>query len=271
MGIPMTGADVALFSAYVARLSGIVLDERKRYLLESRLGDVLRDSGCATWSELLARATTRAGSALERRIVDAVSTHETFFFREPKTFDALRADLAPAALARAGGRPIEIWSAGCSTGQEAYSIAITLAPILAGRPARILGSDISEAAVASASRGEFTALEIGRGLDAATLARSFTRAGSSYVAAPELRALCRFEVDNLLAPRARGPFDLVFCRNVLIYFSPADKQRALDAILDRLAPDGALVMGASESILAATDRVRRVESRGATYYVLRGR
>jgi chemotaxis protein methyltransferase CheR len=268
----MTDGELSLFTKYVADLSGISLDASKRYLLESRLDDIMREQRCTTFSELYTRAKSTAGKPLERRIVDAISTNETFFFRDAKTFDLIKHKLVPDLLGDDLRRPIRIWSAACSTGQEAYSLTIALKEILfdlATSRVTILGTDISEAVVNTANRGEYTPLELGRGLDPKLQAKYFRAVGGGvHRVADELRGVCRFEVDNLLAPRTQGPFDIVLCRNVLIYFSGADKATVVKNLLARLKKTGFLLVGATESLLGVTDRVKRLEYHGATYYAL---
>ncbi len=268
MPLRMTDQELALFAQYVAGLTGIALTAEKRYLLEGRLGEVAESAGCASFTELYQRARTQP--ALERRIVDAISTNETSFFRDRKVFDLVKHKLVPDLLGDDLHRPVSIWSAASSTGQEAYSLCMVLEEILFDLSKcriRIYGTDISEAAVNAANRGEFSALELGRGLDARQQAKYFTRVGDRFRVRDDLRALCRFQVDNLLAPRSTaGPFDLVLCRNVLIYFSGADKARVVANLLRSLKKDGALIVGSTESLLGVTDRVVRQEFHGATYY-----
>jgi len=265
----MSDSELALFRRYVADLSGISLDEGKRYLLESRLDGLLQQEHCATFTELYGRARAGADKALERRIVDAVSTNETFFFRDPKTFELIKHKLVPDLLGAAVQKSVKIWSAASSTGQEAYSVAMVLKEILfdlRSSQISILGTDISEAAVNAANRGEFTALELARGLDPKLQAKHFQKVAGTQRIADELRGICRFRVDNLLAPRTEGPFDIILCRNVLYYFSPEDRLRVVNNLLGRLKKTGALIVGATESLLGVTDRVRRLAFHDATYY-----
>jgi chemotaxis protein methyltransferase CheR len=266
----MTDEELALFSQFVASASGICLDRDKRYLLEGRLDEVATQLGCKTFSDLHAKVRTEGATA--RRVIDAISTHETSFFRDNKAFDLLKLKLVPDLLGETPHKPLSIWSAASSTGQEAYSLAMSMEEILFDLSKcriRILGSDISEAAVNAANRGEFSALEVGRGLDAKRIAKYFTHVEGRYRVRDDLRSLCRFEVDNLLRPRAKGPFDVILCRNVLIYFSKEDKAKALSNVLAVLKKDGFLIVGATESLLGATDRVRRLDFRGSSYYALR--
>lgn len=272
MAAPMADRELLLFTQYIASVCGVRLDSSKRYLLESRLDEVLRDTGCATYAELYARARGGADRSIERKIIDAVTTNETFFFRDAKVFDVLKNKLVPDLLGDQPTRPLAIWSAAASTGQEAYTIAIVLEQILfdlAKANVRITGTDISEAAVNAANRCEYSPLEVGRGLEPKLLAKYFTQWGKNYKVRDDLRSICRFQVDNLLAPKTTGPFDLIFCRNVLIYFAAADKAKVVDNLLSRLKKHGILIVGGTESLLGVTERVRRVETAGVGYYVLK--
>lgn len=272
MPAPMNDRDLMLFTQYVASLSGIRLDSSKKYLLESRLDDVMHETKCATYSDLYALARADGSRTLERKIVDAVSTNETFFFRDPKVFELLKTKLVPELLGEQVERPLAFWSAASSTGQEAYTLAMVLEQILfdlSKSKIRVTGTDISEGAVNTANRCEYTQHEVGRGLDAKLVSRYFTRWGERFKVRDDLRAICRFSVDNLLAPKTTGPFDVILCRNVLIYFSAADKAKVVENLVSRLKKGGVLIVGGTESLLGVTERVRRLEHNGAGYYVLK--
>ena len=271
MPLSMSDPELALYVRWVQELTGIALDAQKRYLLEGRLHEVLAETGCGSYEALYRRG--HAGDrAIERRVIDAISTNETSFFRDAKFFELIRHKLVPERLGDDLKRRLSIWSAAASTGQEAYTIAMSLEEILFDLSrcnVTIVGTDISEAAVNAANKAEFGQLEIERGLDPRRIAKHFTRVGPRYKVRDELRAICQFRVDNLLAPRTTGPFDVVLCRNVLIYFSAADKAKVVGHLLARLKPGGALIIGATESLLGVTDRLRRLEFHGAPYYLLK--
>jgi chemotaxis protein methyltransferase CheR len=269
----MTDQELASFKDYVYGLSGIQLDASKKYLLETRLQDMEAELGGKGYGEILRQA--RTDPRLERRVVDAVSTNETFFFRDRKYFDLVKFKLLPELLGDNTKRPLTIWSAASSTGQEAYSLSMVLKELLFDLSqvrVRILGTDISEAAVNAANRGEFTAFDLQRGLSQAEIAKYFVKSGDRFKVADELRSICRFQPDNLLG--ARPPFagraEIVLLRNVLIYFSEADRKRVVERILKVMAPDGFLIVGAAEAILSTSDRFTREEFRGAVYYRMRG-
>ena len=272
MPVPMSDRDLVRFSEWIATVSGVRLDASKRYLLESRLDPVLREGRCADYDELYTRVKSGKERALEKRLIDAITTNETFFFRDLKTFELLRHKVVPELLGEDLQKPVSIWSAACSTGQEAYSITMVLEELLfdlAKCRIRILGTDISESVVAAASKGEFNPLELSRGLVQKQITKYFVPSGRGHKIRDDLRGLCRFQVDNLLSPATSGQFDIVLCRNVLIYFSAQDKIKVLHNLLSRLKRGGVLLIGSTESLLGLTDRVERREFHGASYYVPR--
>lgn len=256
----MTPESLALVAGLVKARAGIVLDADKAYLLETRLAPLLRRDGIASLDGLASRLRdTGRAEALARDVVEALTTNESSFFRDGKPFEHLRGALPRIAAARPPGRPLRVWSAACSTGQEAYSIAMTLAelPGASAWRAEILGTDINREVLARAREGSFTQFEVQRGLPARFLAKFFKpEAGGRWRVAPELRATARFEEANLLGDVCRfGRFDVIFCRNVLIYFDAPTKARVLGALARQLAPDGALYLGAAETVLGLTDRL----------------
>jgi chemotaxis protein methyltransferase CheR len=272
MALPMTDQELAEWKAYVYGLTGIQLDASKKYLLETRLQDIAVELGGPSHGEILRRA--RADPKLERRVIDAVSTNETFFFRDRKYFELIKFKLLPELFGDNPKRPITIWSAASSTGQEAYSLTMVLKELLFDLGqcrVRVVGTDVSEAVVNAANRGEFTAFDLRRGLSETEISKYFVKVGERYRILDELRSVCRFQGDNLLG--ARPPFpgrcEVVLLRNVLIYFSEADRRRVLERVIKTMSPDGFLIVGAAEAILSLTDRLLREEFRGATYYRLR--
>ncbi len=269
---PMTDQELASFKDYIYGLTGIQLDASKKYLLETRLQDIEGELGGKGYGEVLRQA--RQDPRLERRVVDAVSTNETFFFRDRKYFDLIKFKLLPELFGDNTKRPLTIWSAASSTGQEAYSLTMVLKELLfdlSQTRVRILGTDISEAVVNAANKGDFTAFDLQRGLTQSEVAKYFVKMGDRFRVSDELRSVCRFQTDNLLGTRPPFPgrAEIVLLRNVLIYFSEADRKRVLDRILKVMAPEGFLIVGAAESILPLTDRLVREEFRGAVYYRLR--
>ncbi len=256
MSVAIRREEIPVWSRYIQDISGIHLDDTKGYLLETRLGPLLSEAGAADFSELCNKAKADATARLRARIIEAITTNETSFFRDTSPFDLLRNKLIPDLIdrrGRNGGRiPIRIWSAACSTGQEAYSTGIVLKELLGDLSrydVRILGTDISNKVVAKASYGEYDRLDLERGMPPESIARHFTAAGERWRIRDEIRALATFRTMNLLESFSfPGPFDIVFCRNVAIYFTEPDRARLFRNLTRFLARDGGLIIGATESI-----------------------
>jgi chemotaxis protein methyltransferase CheR len=253
----LTPDDIDAICDLVIDLCGVYLDESKGYLIESRLGDLVKRSGCANYAELARKARHSTDHDLRNRIVDAITTNETLFFRDASTFDGLQQVIFPelirAKSAANGSKRIRIWSAGCSTGQEPYSVAMALCEQLSDAGSwniDILGTDVSDEAIGRAGRGWYATHEVGRGLSEERLARFFHRDGVGWRVNDSLRSLVRFEQGNLLEPfDGVGKFDLVFCRNVAIYFTPAARRDLFDRLSATLEPGGALLVGSQESLV----------------------
>jgi chemotaxis protein methyltransferase CheR len=229
-------------------------------MLETRLVPLLRREGLAGLGALAQRLRAPRAEALAEAVTEALTTNESSFFRDGKPFDHLRRVLPGLLASRPAGTPLRIWSAACSTGQEAYSIAMVLqelAPPTGGRKAaEILGTDIAQEVLARAREGVFTQFEVQRGLPVRLLVQHFRQEEGRWRIAPELLAMARFERWNLLSDlRPLGRFDVIFCRNVLIYFDTPTKSRVLAALAAQLAPDGVLYLGGSETVLGLTDRL----------------
>ncbi len=244
-----------MVAQYIQSLCGVALDESKDYLIEGRLGGLVEQEGCASFSQLVARARDDPNHVIERNIIDAITTGETLFFRDTAPFDLLRHKIIPDRIDRRadkGRGDIRIWSAACSTGQEVYSIAILLKELL-GDPdrhgVRLLGTDVSDQAIARASRGIYGAAEISRGLPDVLRAKYFVPRAEGWRVRDEIRALASFRRLNLLQDfSALGKFDVIFCRNVAIYFSDVDRRSLFDRMERALAPEGCLIVGAMESL-----------------------
>jgi chemotaxis protein methyltransferase CheR len=256
MSIAITREEMPVWSRYIKEICGIHLDESKGYLVETRLGGLLSESGAANFSELFYKARADTSSKLRGKIIEAITTNETSFFRDTSPFELLRHKLIPDLIDERKGNgartPIRIWSAACSTGQEAYSTAITLKELLGDLTRydiRILGTDISNKVVAQASYGEYNRLELERGLPPETLAKHFAVSGERWRVRDEIRAMATFRTMNLLEPFSfPNPFDIIFCRNVAIYFTEVDKTRLFHNLAKYLARDGCLIIGSTESI-----------------------
>ena len=249
----MNAESFAAIAALVKARAGIVLTPDKDYMLEARLGPILRREGLPSLDMLALKLRDTRAEALARDVTEALTVNESSFFRDGKPFDHLKRLLPQLQAARPSGQRLRIWSAACSTGQEAYSAAILLREL--GLQAEILGTDLSREVIERAREGLFTQFEVQRGLPVQMLVKYFRQEGGKWRIAPELRAMTRFEERNLLSDhRALGRFDVIFCRNVLIYFDPPTKERVLDALSHRLAPDGVLYLGGAETVLGLTSR-----------------
>lgn len=258
----ITADEFSVLSKYIYTLCGVALDSTKTYLVETRLKSMMQQYACSSYMDLHAKAKADRSGAMEKEIVNAITTNETLFFRGASPFEVLKhkilPDLIDARSKAAPGRPvpIRIWSAACSTGQEVYSIAIALRETLGNLSnfqISILGTDISDDAVTKASYGKYNKFEIERGLPPQTLNRYFTLMGDGWKIKDEIRAMAVFKKFNLMKPFAGlGRFDIVFCRNVAIYFTPADKKMVFEKIASVLEPDGSLVIGSTESLTGVT-------------------
>ncbi len=257
----MTPQAFSVIADLVKARSGMVLGPDKLYLLETRLAPVLRSAGLPSLEALAARLREPRSEILAAQVVEALTINETFFFRDIKPFNHLRDVTLPALhAARPAGTPIRIWSAAASTGQEAYSIAMILidgAAQFAGRRFEILGTDISREALEKARAGLYTQFEVQRGVPMAALVKHFKKEGENWRISEAVRKLVTFREWNLLDdPRALGTFDVIFCRNVLIYFDAPTKKRVLDSLLRQLAPDGVVYLGGAETVLGLTDQLK---------------
>lgn len=253
---------------YIYGESGIVLDADKQYLLDSRLLPIVREAKLASLNELSELLSSTPTHTLGRLVVDAMTTNETLFFRDRVFFDSLRNAVLPNLFNRAPGRKIRILSAAASTGQEAYSLAMML--LESGRSANqfeIVGTDISHRALERARAGKYIHFETGRGLPEPLLAKYFAAAGSEWVIRPEIRSLITFrEMDLRDDLRSLGSFDLILCRNVLIYFDERTKQSVFDNLGHRMEPWAYLALGCSESVMRLPERYTRETVEHATFY-----
>jgi chemotaxis protein methyltransferase CheR len=237
---------------HVYNASGIVLDASKHYLIDSRLTPLLRIERLESLDDLCQQLRTNASSPLSRRVVEAMTTNETLFFRDVATFDALRLQIVPRLMkAKGPGRKLSIWSAAASTGQEAYSVVMMLLE-MGVRPQEvdIVATDLSEQVLERARRGRFAQLEVNRGLPVAYLLKYFRQTGLEWEIDESIRKMVTFGNMDLREDMcSRGPFDLVLCRNVLIYFDVQTKKAILHQIRRVLYPSGVLILGCAETII----------------------
>jgi chemotaxis protein methyltransferase CheR len=259
----MTGAELAYLAKLVRERSGIVVTPDKGYLVESRLLPIARKWALGSLDELVARLKTRAEPALQRDVVETMTTTETWFFRDIKPFEQFRDVVLPRLLAtRISTRTIRIWSAGCSSGQEPYSLAMILrdeASKLAGWTVELIATDLSSEMLAKARTGIYSQFEIQRGLPIRLLIKHFGQHGDRWIIDPALRDAAQFRQLNLLDDfGSLGTFDVIFCRNVLLYFATETKVSVLDRLRRQLAPDGVVYLGGAETVLGLTDRLQPV-------------
>jgi len=270
MALSPTPAEVRELARYLNEASGIELDETKGYLFEARLGKLAFETGCESLSGLLEKARKDVSQKLRGALVDAVSTNETSFFREPAQFNLLAHDIFPRHFEKQDPKRLRIWCAAASTGQEIYSVAIVLKEMLGSLvnyQLQILGTDISGAVLERASKGIFSQLEVSRGLSAERLSRHFTKKPEGYQICDELRSLSTFQKLNLLdATTALGKFDVILCRNVAIYFSAPNRAKLFHNLAQNLRSGGSLLVSMTETLGSNCAPYTRRDFRGVTYY-----
>jgi chemotaxis protein methyltransferase CheR len=250
--------------------SGIVLETEKHYLLEARLGPLAREQGLNSIDELCVLLRANPRSPLNLQVVEAMTTNETYFFREPAHYQALRDVILPQVMrTRQTVRKMSFWSAAASTGQEAYSLAMLLLEMgVDSSSIDILGTDLSNRALERAQSGRYSQLEVNRGLPAALLLKYFRREGLAWQLKEEVRRIVRYRSFDLRSNmRALGPFDVVLCRNVLIYFDLGTKKKILDEIHGCLYRGGHLLLGTTEAGSPVGDGYRRQAAGDVTAYM----
>lgn len=258
---------------YVCRLvrddSALSLGDDKQYLVETRLTPLAEREGLTSIAALLDRIRGGAGG-LRDRVVEALATNETLFFRDVHPFNALQHEVIPAILRANGGQRISIWSAAASTGQEAYSLAMLMREHFPHVPeVTILGTDISREVLERAQSGRYSQLEVNRGLPATLLVKYFRQDGREWVINDDIRRVVTFRQLNLAESLAEvPPMDIVFLRNILIYFDTAAKAQALNRVADVLGPNGYLFLGGAETTYGLVDTYERVEIGKAMAYRL---
>ena len=274
--IKLLAEERQLVAQYIHSICAITLDQSKDYLIESRLSAVMSETGSTSYTQLVSRA--KADGAVKRKIIDEITTNETLFFRDSAPFDLLRFKIIPEIVdrrAKSGQAvtPIRIWSAACSTGQEIYSIAIVLRELLGdlrGYNVRLLGTDISDQAVARASEAIFSQIEIDRGLTAAAREKSFVAHPRGWKVRDEIRGMVSFRKLNLMDDFASlGTFDIIFCRNVAIYFNERDRASLFKRIEQRMDSKGYLVIGSMESLSTISPQFESKRHLRSVYYQIK--
>ncbi|HEU5275470.1 MAG TPA: protein-glutamate O-methyltransferase CheR [Xanthobacteraceae bacterium] len=266
----MTPADYDYLRKLLKDRSGLVLSADKQYLVESRLLPIARRVSVRNLSDLVAKLKTPGSESLIVEVVEAMTTNESFFFRDKIPFDHFREFMLPSLLkARASQHRIRVWCAAASTGQEPYSLAMLLKEMgapLAGWRTEIVATDLSNEVLEKARAGLYSQFEVQRGLPIQLLMKYFTQSGDTWQISPEIRAMVQFRPLNLLSDfNQLGTFDVVFCRNVLIYFDQPTKIGVLERLARITEPDGYLVLGAAETVVGLTECFKPLADRRGLY------
>ncbi len=265
----MTNEDIDHLAAMLKTRSGLILGSDKTYLIESRLAPVARREGFASVSALLASLRTKRDEKLMTVVTDAMTTNETFFFRDKAPFDQFKSDVLPALSKTRMNGDIKIWCAACSTGQEPYSLAMLMDEARGQFPRvnlDILATDISDRCLEKAQSGLYTQFEVQRGLPITMMVKNFEKVDEMWRISPKLRQSIRFKKVNLLDDlRMIGRQDVIYCRNVLIYFDLETKKKVLEQMATLLADDGYLFLGAAETVLGITDVFKPMQGMRGLY------
>lgn len=271
----LTPDEYQAFRAFLEDACGIVLGDNKHYLVVSRLNRLLGEEGIETLGELVQRLKGARRDGLRERIIEAMTTNETYWFRDGYPFEVLKSRILPElAETRA---PVRIWSAACSSGQEPYSISIAVQEFLGARPGvlgavEVVATDISPGILKTARDARYDAMAVGRGLSEERKRRFFIDRGEQWEVRPEIRGRVRFTSANLLQSYSLlGRFDVIFCRNVLIYFSSDSKRDIIGRMARALNPGGYLFLGSSESITQYSDQFELVRCNPGVVYRLKPR
>ncbi|HEB79846.1 MAG TPA: chemotaxis protein CheR [Rhodospirillales bacterium] len=270
----MKPEDFDFISKLINEQSGLVLTRDKAYLLESRLMPVARKRGLNGLEDLIAGMRARVDKELTQEVMEAMTTNESFFFRDIKPFEIFRENILPHLLqSRADKKSFRIWCAAASSGQEPYSLAIILneeASKLAGWRTEIVGTDISVDILNKAKAGLYSQFEVQRGLPIQLLLKYFTKQGDMWQANSKIASMVQYKEYNLLdSLLPLGKFDVVFCRNVLIYFDQKNKTKVLEGISTLLPDDGVLFMGGAETVLGISDKFKPVSGQRGVYSLTR--
>ena len=268
----MNSDDFNFIRELVKDQSGLTLTEDKAYLVENRLTPLVRKREMNSIEELVAAARSNGSGELVRDITEAMTTNESFFFRDIKPFDIFRDEIMPQLVeSRCDRKSIRIWCAAASTGQEPYSIAMLLkeaASLFEGWRCEIIGTDISNEVLERARNGIYSQFEVQRGLPIQFLMKYFKQDGNEYQIDSVIRDMVDYREFNLLHdPKSLGSFDVIFCRNVLIYFDPPTKAQVLEKIGANMPADGLLFLGGAETVVGVTDKFKPVAGQRGVYAV----
>lgn len=280
--VKITPAEFSLISKYILTISGISLDTGKEYLIETRLRPILKKYNCNSFKDLYDSAIRDPKKTIEKEIIDAISTNETYFFRDKNPFELLKFKVLPDLIDKRASsqRPnspvnLRIWSSASSTGQEIYSTAMILHELGIANSrqynVKLVGTDISDAAIAKASYGKYNKFEVARGLTPDRLKKHFSKMGEDWRIKDEVRSMVSFQKTNLLKPISTiGKFDIIFCRNVAIYFNPPDRKKLYQTIANSLEKDGYLIIGSTESLTNDTQMFKPQRYLNSTFYQFKG-
>jgi chemotaxis protein methyltransferase CheR len=257
--VEISASSRRILASLLESRTGQQLASGRRWRVDAALAPLLREGGFDCVDQLVARLASGAAPALTEQVIEALLNNETYFYRDRLPFDLLLAGpLKRLEAARASEKKLSIWSVGCSTGQELYSIAMSLAEQelrWRGWTIELVGTDISRAAIGRAREGRYSQFEVQRGLPVTQMLRWFTDEGNGqWQVAQRLRDMARFEVRTISerAPRP-GKFDIILCRNVLLYFADSMRRLAFTRLADSIAPDGSLMLGAGETVIGQTE------------------
>lgn len=280
--ISLSPQDIELWTAYIKSVCGNNHDASKAYLLENRLSPILSETDSTSWLQLYSKVKSDHTGVLRRKVINAITTNETSFFRDTAPFELLQNKIIPdlidikrKQLGSNATIPIRIWSAACSSGQEVYSTIIVLKEILGdmkGYDVRILGTDISDKVMAQASYAKYSKLDLERGLSQEKISKYFVLDGEYWRVKDELRAFATFKAINLLEPFIFPyKFDIVLCRNVAIYFSTEDRKNLFSKIINILSPDGYLIVGSTETLSGICSQYESKRYLRSVFYQLTGK
>lgn len=265
----LTESQFSALSTLLKSETAVVLEQGKEYLVESRLNGLLREEGFMTLSELVDAVLQRSNPLLNKKVLLALTTNETSFFRDLAPFELLRTTLIPELIkVRQATKSLTVWSAACSTGQEPYSLAILLKenfPELASWKVLIRASDLNSNVVDKARHGVYSSLEVNRGLPVQLLLKYFSQAGDNFFVNSELKEMLSFSEQNLIAPWPSGQVDILFMRNVLIYFDIETKRQLFEKVKTVLAPDGYLFLGTAETPYRVSEGFSKVAGAANVY------
>jgi chemotaxis protein methyltransferase CheR len=266
----MTPADFEFVAQFLKKRSGLVITPDKQYLLDSRLSPVARRHNLSGVDAVVQKIRSGGDEAFTKSVVEAMTTNESFFFRDKTPFDQFEKVMLPALLkSRAAAKKLRIWCAAASTGQEPYSLAMILrekSALLKDWKIEILGTDLSTEVLTRAKDAVYSQFEVQRGLPIQMLVKYFKKDGEQWRVNDDIRAMVQYKTNNLLEPfLGMGPFDIVFCRNVLIYFDTPTKANVLERTAQIMAPDGFLVLGSAETVLGVTNVFSPVDGARGVY------